>query len=433
MSGLFYLICFMTLLITNIKSLYGILSPEVKKKSGKEMAAFDKIDNAWLYAKDGLIEAFGAMNDENFKTISSQLSNETTRIDATDKTVLPSFVDSHTHLVFAQSREEEFVMRIKGKSYEEISAAGGGILNSAKKLQAMSEDDLFENALQRLNEVINHGTGAIEIKSGYGLTVEDELKMLRVIKRLKQVSPITVKATFLGAHAIPAEYKNNREAYIRLIIDEMLPQIAKENLADYCDAFCDKGFFTVEETDRILKAASQYGLKAKIHGNELGYTGGVQVAVANNAISVDHLEYTGDEEIKCLQESSTIPVALPNCSFFLGIPYAPARKMIDADLPLCLASDYNPGSSPNGRMSFVISLACTQMKLTPEEAFNATTINGANALELSNTHGSITKGKVANLLITKPISSLAFIPYHFGSDWLDTVICKGELHSPKTS
>jgi imidazolonepropionase len=281
--------------------------------------------------------------------------------------------------------------------------------------------------LARLNEVIRYGTGAIEIKSGYGLTVDDELKMLRVIKRLKQVSPITIKASFLGAHAIPSAYKQNRAGYIDLIINEMLPKVAAENLADYCDVFCDQGFFTVEETDLILTEAKKYNLKAKIHGNELGYTGGVQVAVKHNALSVDHLEYTGDAEIASLQNSTTMPVGLPNCSFFLGIPYAPGRKMIDAGLPFCLASDYNPGSSPNGRMSFVVALACTQMKLTPEEAFNACTINGAAALELSETHGSITIGKKANLMITKPIPSLAFIPYSFGVDLLQTVVVNGEV------
>jgi imidazolonepropionase len=316
-------------------------------------------------------------------------------------------------------------MRIKGRSYEEISEAGGGILNSARKLQAMSEDELFESAKARLFEVISYGTGAIEIKSGYGLTVEDELKMLRVIKRLKAISPITIKATFLGAHAIPTEYKQNREAYINLVLNDMLPKVAAENLAEYCDVFCDQGFFTVDETERILIAAKQYGLKAKIHGNELGYTGGVQIAVKHQALSVDHLEYTGEAEITSLKNGNTMPVGLPNCSFFLGIPYAPGRQIIDAGLPFCLASDYNPGSSPNGRMSFVVSLACTQMKLTPEEAINATTINGANALELSHTHGSITKGKLGNVIITKPIPSLAFIPYSFGVDLIETVIING--------
>jgi imidazolonepropionase len=417
------------LLIENIKSLYGITDPATNKKSGSQMSELSSIEDAWLYAKDGIIQAFGKMHDEVYGSVTSLLQKESdiTKINADKQFLLPSFVDSHTHLVFAKTREEEFIMRIKGKSYEEIAAAGGGILNSAAKLQQMSEDELFDAALQRLHEIIGCGTGAIEIKSGYGLTVADEIKMLRVINRLKQVSPIPIKATFLGAHAIPAEFKNNREAYINLIIKEMLPIVAQEKLADYCDVFCDQGFFTVAETDLILKAASAFGLKAKIHGNELGYTGGVQVAVQNNALSVDHLEYTGDDEINCLKNSQTMPVGLPNCSFFLGIPYAPARKIIDAGLPFCLASDYNPGSSPNGRMGFVISLACTQMKLTPEEALNAATINGAFAIELSKTHGSIAIGKVANFLLTKPIPSLAFIPYNFGSDCFDTIIVNGKV------
>lgn len=407
-----------TILIKNIKTLYGIIDDaSIAKKSGQEMAELNHLNNAFLLLTNGRIADYGSMLDG--KKLPQQADEI---IDAEGKMVLPAFIDSHTHIVYAKSREEEFVMRIKGKSYEEIAEAGGGILNSARKLQAMSEDELFESAKERLFEVIASGTGAIEIKSGYGLTVEDEIKMLRVIKRLKMISPITIKATFLGAHAIPAEYKNNRSGYIRLIIDEMLPKVASEQLADYCDVFCDQGFFTVEETSAILAAAAAFGLKAKIHGNELGYTGGVQVAVKHKALSVDHLEYTGEEEINCLLNSQTMPVGLPNCSFFLGIPYAPARKMIDAGLPFCLASDYNPGSSPNGRMGFVIALACTQMKLTPEEAMNAATINGAYALELSETHGSITKGKVANIIITKPISSLAFIPYHFGEDVIERVI-----------
>jgi imidazolonepropionase len=407
-----------SVLIKNIKSLYGIIQNlAIQKKSGTEMGILDCIDDAYLLITDGIIKDFGVMND----------LPETTAevIDANNGYVLPCFIDSHTHIVFAKSREEEFVMRIKGRSYEEISEAGGGILNSARKLQAMSEDELFESAKARLFEVISYGTGAIEIKSGYGLTVEDELKMLRVIKRLKAISPITIKATFLGAHAIPTEYKQNREAYINLVLNDMLPKVAAENLAEYCDVFCDQGFFTVDETERILIAAKQYGLKAKIHGNELGYTGGVQIAVKHQALSVDHLEYTGEAEITSLKNGNTMPVGLPNCSFFLGIPYAPGRQIIDAGLPFCLASDYNPGSSPNGRMSFVVSLACTQMKLTPEEAINATTINGAYALELSHTHGSITKGKLGNVIIIKPIPSLAFIPYSFGVDLIETVIING--------
>lgn len=410
-----------TTLIKNIKSLHGIIDDSATLlKAGAAMSQLDTISDAFVWIEDGLITQYGPIAD-----VPTPHEN-TLVVDANGGLVLPAFVDSHTHIVFAKSREEEFEMRIKGKSYEEIAAAGGGILNSANKLQAMSEDELFEAAKTRLFEVINYGTGAIEIKSGYGLTVEDELKMLRVVKRLKAISPITIKATFLGAHAIPAQYKQNRKGYIDLVINEMLPKVAAENLADYCDVFCDQGFFTVEETEQILIAAKQYGLKAKIHGNELGYTGGVQVAVKHQALSVDHLEYTGDEEIICLKNSGTMPVGLPNCSFFLGIPYAPGRKMIDAGLPFCLASDYNPGSSPNGRMSFVVALACIQMKLTPAEAINATTINGAYALELSSTHGSISRGKVGNLIITKPIPSLAYIPYSFGVDLVDKVLINGQ-------
>ena len=412
-------------LISNIKMLVGILDKNILLKKGAEMGVLNSIENAYLIIENDCIFGFGKMQDlyEGIQNI--KISHE---INANNGMVLPAFVDSHTHLVFANWREEEFEMRIKGKSYEEIAVAGGGILNSAKKLQSMSQEELFIKALERLNQVIKQGTGAIEIKSGYGLTVHDELKMLRVIAQLKSVSPIPIKATFLGAHAFPAEFKNNRKGYIDLIINEMLPVIAKENLADYFDVFCDQGFYTVEETDLLLTAAAKYNLKPKIHANELGYTGGVQVGVKHHALSVDHLEYTGKDEINCLLNSDTMPVGLPNCSFFLGIPYMPARAMIDAGLPVCLASDYNPGSSPNGRMGFVVSLACTQMKLTPEEAINATTINGAYAIELSETHGSITIGKKANLIITKSVSSLAFLPYNFGNDSVESVLMNGKVY-----
>ena len=407
-------------LIHNIKTIFGIIqNSSTKIKRGAEMAVLESLDNAWILIENGNIKGFGSENSK------PEINNQCKLIDANQGYVIPAFVDSHTHIVFAKSREEEFVMRIKGKSYEEVAEAGGGILNSAKRLQEMSEDELFSQAMHRLNEVIKFGTGAIEIKSGYGLTVDDELKMLRVIKRISNESPITVKATFLGAHAFPTKYKQNRQGYINEIIHVMLPQIAEQQLATYMDVFCDKGFFSVEETEQLLIAAKLYGLKPKIHGNELGYTGGVQVAVKHHAISVDHLEYTGNEEIECLLNSETIPVALPNCSFFLGIPYAPLRKMIDAGLPVCLASDYNPGSSPNGRMGFVISLACTQMKLTPEEAINAATINAAAALELSDTHGSITVGKVGNVIITEAMPSLAYLPYRFGNNTIAKVIING--------
>ena len=412
-------------LISNIKLLAGILDKNILLKKGAEMGVLNSIENAYLIIENDCIFSFGKMEDMNIAIQNITISHE---INANNGMALPAFVDSHTHLVFAKWREEEFEMRIKGKSYEEIAAAGGGILNSAKKLQSMSQDELFIKALERLNQVVKQGTGAIEIKSGYGLTVQDELKMLRVIAQLKTVSPIPIKATFLGAHAFPTEYKQNRKGYIDLIINEMLPNIANENLADYFDVFCDQGFYTVEETDVLLNAAAKYNLKPKIHANELGYTGGVQIGVKHNALSVDHLEYTGKEEIACLLNSNTMPVGLPNCSFFLGIPYMPARTMIDAGLPVCLASDYNPGSSPNGRMGFVVSLACTQMKLTIEEAINATTINGAYALELSETHGSISIGKKANLIITKPISSLAFMPYNFGNDSVESVLVNGKIY-----
>ncbi|MEI7977789.1 MAG: imidazolonepropionase [Bacteroidota bacterium] len=410
-------------LISNIKSIVGILDKNIVLKKGAEMGVLNAIENAYLIIENDCIFGFGKM-----EVVSNAVQNITItkEINANYGMLLPAFVDSHTHIVFAKWREEEFEMRIKGKSYEEIATAGGGILNSAKKLQSMSEEELFIKALERLHQVIKQGTGAIEIKSGYGLTVADELKMLRVITQLKSVAPIPIKATFLGAHAFPTEYKQNRKGYIDLIINEMLPNIAQENLADYFDVFCDQGFYTVEETDILLNAAAKYNLKAKIHANELGYTGGVQIGVKHKALSVDHLEYTGQEEIDCLLNSNTMPVGLPNCSFFLGIPYMPARKMIDAGLPVCLASDYNPGSSPNGRMGFVVSLACTQMKLTPEEAINATTINGAYAIELSESHGSITIGKKANLIITKPISSLAYIPYNFGNDCVESVLINGK-------
>ncbi len=409
-------------LISNIKSIVGILDKNILLKKGAEMGVLNAIENAYLIIENDCIFGFGKMEDLSNAVQNITISKE---INANYGMLLPAFVDSHTHIVFAKWREEEFEMRIKGKSYEQIAAAGGGILNSAKKLQSMSEDELFIKALERLHQVIKQGTGAIEIKSGYGLTVADELKMLRVIAQLKNAVPIPIKATFLGAHAFPTEYKQNRKGYIDLIINEMLPNVAQENLADYFDVFCDQGFYTVEETDMLLNAAAKYNLKAKIHANELGYTGGVQIGVKHKALSVDHLEYTGQEEIDCLLNSNTMPVGLPNCSFFLGIPYMPARKMIDAGLPVCLASDYNPGSSPNGRMGFVVSLACTQMRLTPEEAINATTINGAYAIELSETHGSITIGKKANLIITKPVSSLAFIPYNFGNDCVESVLING--------
>lgn len=381
---------------------------------GKEMGVLPSLDNAWLLIDKGRIHSYGTMD-----TVPERADNY---INADGKYVLPAWCDSHTHLVFADSREEEFVMRIRGKTYEQIAEAGGGILNSARKLQAMDFQLLYEKAARRLEEVIAHGTGAIEIKSGYGLTTDSEIKMLQVIRKLKENYAIPIKSTFLGAHAIPTEYKHNREGYIRLIIDEMLPKISDEGLADYCDVFCEKGFFTIEETNRILQAAAGYGLKPKIHVNQLSNSGGVQAGVKNNALSVDHLEEIGDAEIECLSTATTLPVALPSCSFFLGIPYAPGRKMIDAGLPLVLASDFNPGSTPSGNIPFVISLACIRMRLTPEEAINAVTINGAAAMELEREAGSIAVGKRANLIITKPMKNIAYLPYAFGTNHIDTVI-----------
>jgi imidazolonepropionase len=346
-------------------------------------------------------------------------------IDATGKLVFPAWCDSHTHIVYAGSRESEFVDKINGLSYEEIAQKGGGILNSAKRLQETSEDELFIQAKRRADEIISYGTGAVEIKSGYGLTLQDELKMLRVIKRLQAETPLTIKATFLGAHAIPQEYKSNRNAYIQLIVNEMLPQVAAENLADYCDVFCDKGFFTVDETDQILEKAASLGIRAKIHANELDYSGGIQVGVKHNALSVDHLEYTGEEEMEVLLNSSTMPTLLPSTAFFLRIKNPPAREMLTAGLPLALATDYNPGSSPSGNMQFVLSLACINLRMTPEEAINAATINSAYAMGISETHGSITVGKKANLFITKAISGYAFLPYSFGANLTETTILNG--------
>lgn len=407
------------MLLRNIKALVQAEHhPRILAK-GSDMAVLPTIHDAYLLIEGGRIAQFGPMSE------CPEHSGEV--VDATGRYVLPAWCDSHTHIVFAATREEEFVDRIRGLSYEEIARRGGGILNSARKMQAASEEALLESARARLWEVIGQGTGAIEIKSGYGLTLESELKMLRVIRALKAESPIPIKATFLGAHAIPAEYKDRRDTYINMVTTEMLPRVAAEGLADYCDVFCDKGFFTVEETDQILKAAAQYGLKAKIHANELDCSGGVQVGIANQALSVDHLERIGEAEIEALLKSDTLPTLLPSCAFFLGIPYAPARQMIDAGLPVVLASDYNPGSSPSGNMPFVISLACIQMKMLPEEAINAATLNGAKAMELAGEMGSIAPGKLANVLLTKPINALANLPYAFGSDLIERVIVGGKV------
>ena len=412
----------MKILIKNIKSLYGIHDPSVQKVCGEDMAKLPAIEDAWLAIDDGRIADYGSMN--NFPGIEDWRLLEV--IDATGKFVLPAWCDSHTHLVFAGSREGEFVDKINGLSYEEIAKRGGGILNSAALLQTTDEETLFQSAYHRLMEVVRFGTGAIEIKSGYGLSLEGELKMLRVIKRLKEVSPIHIKATFLGAHAFPIEYKSNKDAYVDLVVKEMLPAVAAESLADYVDVFCDRGFFDVEQTEKILEAAAKYGLKPKIHANELDYSGGIQVGVKHRAVSVDHLEYTADDEIEELLNSSTMPTLLPSTAFFLGFDYPPARKMINSGLPVALASDYNPGSSPSGRMSFVVSLACIKLRMLPEEAINAATLNGAHAMELQQETGSIARGKKANVIITKEIPSLAYLPYRFANDYIDRVIVGGK-------
>ena len=394
------------LLLVNIKSLLQVREVGVKQVNGLSMNNLPSLDNAWLHVQDGRIQDFGSMDQVPDLNISTK--------DCSGSYVLPSFVDPHTHLVFAKSREEEFEMRIQGKGYEEIAAAGGGILNSAKKLATMSEQQLFDDTMARLEEVISTGTGAIEIKSGYGLSVEAELKMLRVVKRIKEANRIPVKATFLGAHAFPAEYKQNHQGYIDLIINEMLPRIADEGLADYVDAFCERGYYSVDETRQVMKAGAKYGLKPKIHVNQFSRSGGVQLGVELGALSVDHLEEMGKEEIEALQGSNTIPTILPSCSFFLSIPYAPARELMQADLPLALATDYNPGSTPSGNIPFVLSLACIKQKMTPNEVINAATINAAAAIELEDELGSITKGKRANLIITQPMPNLSYWMYSFG-------------------
>jgi imidazolonepropionase len=410
----------MAILITNIALLINTRE-ENRLLRGKDLARLPTIENAFVVIEGNEIVSFGAMKDSKFRT---QDFNE--HYDATGQMVLPSWCDSHTHLVFAGSRENEFVDKIKGLSYQEIAAKGGGILNSAKKLNQTSEDELFNQSYKRLQEVIQLGTGAIEIKSGYGLTVEGELKMLRVIQRLKRRSNIPIRATFLGAHTIPVEYKENREGYINLIIDEMLPAIAKEKLADYIDVFCEQGFYTPEETERICNAGKAVGLKPKIHANQLHVSGGVEVGVKLNAVSVDHLESMNDAAISVLAGSNTIGTLLPTAAFFLRMPYQPARDLINANCAIALATDYNPGSSPSGNMNLMVALSCIQMKMLPEEAINAATINGAYAMELQNEVGSITIGKKANLIITKRIPSLAYLPYSFGSNLVEKVMANGQ-------
>ncbi len=406
--------------IINIKKLVNTRD-ENKLLRGKEMADLPCVEDAYLLIEDGIITDFGSM-----KEIPAEREKSAFSIDATGQFILPAWCDSHTHIVFAASREEEFIDKIKGLSYAEIAAKGGGILNSAHKLNAASEDELFNMAWKRLEEVSKLGTGAIEIKSGYGLTLDGELKMLRVIKKLKEKSKISIKSTFLGAHTYPLEYKENHRGYIDLIINEMLPVIANEKLADYIDVFCETGFFSPEETETICKAGMSYGLKPKIHANQLNLSGGTQVGVKLGAVSVDHLETMDDDAIKILANSNTIGTLLPSAAFFLRMPFQPARKLIDAGCAIAIATDYNPGSSPSGNMNLALAMSCIQMKMLPEEVINAATINGAYAMELQNELGSITVGKKANLILTKHIPSLAYFPYAFGSNLIDKVMIGGE-------
>lgn len=416
----------MKVLLENIKELVQVLEEPLLFRAGADMSTVKTIRNAFLIIRDEVIDEFGRMDQLKDKYMDDDLITE---IDCSNRLVYPSFVDSHTHLVYAESRENEFVSRIKGHSYEEIARNGGGILNSAKRLHEASEDELYKSAMNRISEVIKTGTGAIEIKSGYGLNTEDELKMLRVIRKIKETSPICIRSTFLGAHAVPEEYKNNHSDYVDMVINEMIPQVAADELADFIDVFCDKGFFSQQDTDRILMAGMKYGLRPKIHANELGFTGGVQVGVKYNALSVDHLEYIGDEEIAMLKGAETMPTVLPGAAFFLNLPLSPVRKMIDAGLPVALASDYNPGSAPSGNMNFISSLGCIKYNMLPEEVINATTLNAAYAIGVSDCLGSISRGKIANLFITSDVNGIASLPYHFGSDLIETVIINGEIQS----
>lgn len=407
------------ILILNIEGLVQVRALTPGFLAGTAMAELPIISNAYLLIHKGVIQDYGAMSD-----LPQEIS-ATQTIDAKYCFVLPSFVDSHTHLVFAASREEEFVMKIKGATYEEIATKGGGILNSARRLQDTSEEDLFSHSLKRAHEIIAGGTGAVEIKSGYGLTVQDELKMLRVARRIGRETPLTVKTTFLGAHAVPKGH--SKQDYLKLILDRMIPAVAEEKLADYIDVFCEQGFFSPKETEQLVERGKEFGMIPRIHANQLHRSGGVQVGVKTGAISVDHLENIGQEEIDALKGTTTMPTALPGAAFFLNLSFPPARLIMNEGLPLAIASDYNPGSAPSGNMSLMVALACIKMKMTPEEAINAATINTAYTLGLLGTHGSITKGKVANLFITKPIPSLAYIPYSFGTNLVDTVILKGEI------
>lgn len=415
----------MKTLIINIKQLVQTETSPRTWVAGEEMAKLGSIDNAWLLIDGERIAAFGRMEelDRTKVCVGNEPVNE---LDATGRLVLPAFCDSHTHVVYAGSREIEYIDKIRGLSYEEIAKRGGGILNSAERIRHASEQELYESAYARLKEMAGFGTGAVEIKSGYGLDTESELKMLRVIRRLKEDTPLVIKSTFLGAHAVPAEYRGRQTEYVDLIINEMIPMVAAEDLADYIDVFCDKGFFTVEDTDRMLNAGMKYGMRAKIHANELDYSGGIQVGVKYNALSVDHLEYVGDAEIACLQGSETMPTVLPGAAFFLNMPYSPVRKMIDAGLPVAMASDYNPGSSPSGNMKFILSLGCINYKMLPEEVINATTINSAYAMGVQEEIGSIAVGKYASLFITTPVSGIEYLPYAYTANLVETVFLKGK-------
>jgi imidazolonepropionase len=416
----------MKLFIKNIKELIQVEKEPVANKAGVDMAQLETIPNAYLLIEGDKISGFGSMAELEVSSVMQQISAFKT-IDATGKMVFPCWCDSHTHLVYPASREGEYVDKIRGLSYEEIARRGGGILNSARRLSETSEEELIYSALARLQQVALYGTGAIEIKSGYGLTTEGELKMLRVIRKLKQLSPLTIKSTFLGAHSIPVEYRGNQTVYVDKVIHEMLPKVAEENLADFVDVFCERGFFTVEDTDRILTAAAGYGLRPKIHANELDYSGGVRIGVRHGALSVDHLEFTGEEEIRDLTGSGTMPTILPGSAFFLGLKPAPARKMIDAGLPVAMASDFNPGSSPSGNVQFILSLAGIVYKMLPEEGINAVTINSAYAMDVVHELGSIAVGKRANVFITKSIPSYAYMSYSFGDNKVEAVILNGEV------
>ena len=414
------------MLLVNIKELIGIEEEGRLLKRGSEMATTGRIKDAFLFVKGKKIVDYGSMDSD----VCRKYLSENHRVyDVKGSVVMPAFCDSHTHLVYANSRELEFVDKIRGLSYEEIAKRGGGILNSAKATAAASEDELYEMAQKRLDEVMRMGTGAIEIKSGYGLSTESELKLLRVIRRLRENSPLTIKSNFLGAHGIPMEYRGHQEDYVNLVINEMIPMVAADDLADFIDVFCDKGFFTCEDTERILMAGIKYGMRPKIHANEMAVSGGVQVGVKYGAISVDHLEQIGQEEIDCLKDTETMPTVLPGCAFFLNLPLSPAREMIRQGLPVAMASDFNPGTSPSGNMQLILSMACIRYRLTPEEALNATTLNTAYAMGVSDELGSITRGKIANLIVTEPMTQFEYMPYFYGTNKVAKMILNGKFVS----